>query len=87
MRERLAAERPELLAAGIHLIVTQLPGGDLVIGDTHAYADTPAPFAHERLYELLLGEARRLLGADSLDVRERWLGVYPTMRGGHPNGG
>src|SRR5262249_39807586 len=32
---RLQAERPELLAAGIHLLVTQLPDGDLIIGDTH----------------------------------------------------
>ena len=81
VRERLIAQRPDLLEAGIHLIVTQLPRGDLIIGDTHTYADPPTPFREERLDELLLAEARRLLGADGLEVRERWLGIYPTAAG------
>jgi D-hydroxyproline dehydrogenase subunit beta len=78
LRRRLERERPELLQAGIHLLVTQLPDGDLIIGDSHAYGDTLDQFADERIYELLLAEAGRLLGADHLAVRERWLGVYPT---------
>jgi len=72
-----------LVEAGIHLIVTQLPQGDLIIGDTHAYDETPTPFREECLDELLLAEARRLLGADALQVRERWIGVYPTTAAGH----
>ena len=83
VRERLLAQRPELVEAGIHLIVTQLPSGDLIIGDTHTYGDTPTPFRDERLDGLLLAEARRLLGADTLVVRERWIGVYPTTAGAH----
>ena len=27
-------------SAGVHLIVTQLPGGDLLLGDTHEYGET-----------------------------------------------
>lgn len=83
VRARIARERPVLIAAGVHLIVTQLPGGDLIIGDTHAYGDTVSPFRDERLDRLLLEEASRLLGAHSLEVRERWLGVYPAAPG-HP---
>jgi FAD dependent oxidoreductase TIGR03364 len=83
VRRRLEAERPELLEAGIHLLVTQLPDGDLVIGDMHRYGDTLAPFGHERLDELLLTEARTLLGVEQLDVRERWQGIYPTATPGH----
>lgn len=82
VRERLAAERPELLAAGIHLLVAQLPGGDLVVGDTHTYGDTPTPFSDDRLDALLLAEAARILGARELTVRERWIGVYPCARNG-----
>jgi FAD dependent oxidoreductase TIGR03364 len=78
LRQRLLAQRPELLEAGIHLLVTQLPGGDLIIGDTHTYGDTPAPFGDERLDELLLAETCLLLGADRLEVRERWHGIYPS---------
>lgn len=81
VRARVEEERPELLAAGVHLIVTQLPGGDLILGDTHEYGDTVSPFGEERLDELVLGEARRLLGSDQLEVRERWHGTYPTAPG------
>jgi D-hydroxyproline dehydrogenase subunit beta len=76
LRARLERERPELLGAGIHLLVTQLPDGDLIIGDSHAYGDTLDQFADEHIYELLLAEAGRLLGAEHLAVRERWLGFY-----------
>jgi FAD dependent oxidoreductase TIGR03364 len=75
---RLTRERPELLENGIHLLITQLPDGDLIIGDSHAYGDTLAEFAEERIFELLLGEAAGLLGVGSLTVRERWLGIYAT---------
>jgi len=81
VRERIGAERPELVDAGVHLIVTQLPDGDLILGDTHEYGDTVSPFGAEQLDELVLGEARALLGADRLEVRERWHGCYPTAPG------
>lgn len=81
VRARLAIERPQLLGAGIHLIVTQLPDGDLVVGDTHQYGHTVSPFRDEYLDELLLAEARRLLGVGRLEVRERWQGVYPSDSG------
>ena len=81
LRVRTAAERPELVEHGVHLIVTQLPDGDLVLGDTHEYGDAVSPFGDEALDELVLAEARRLLGTAALDVRERWHGVYPTAPG------
>ena len=46
LRARLAAEVPELIEAGIHLIVTQLLGGDLLIGDSHEYGRTISPFGY-----------------------------------------
>jgi D-hydroxyproline dehydrogenase subunit beta len=81
LRMRLAAERPELTEAGIHLIVTQLPDGDLLLGDTHEYSDTVSPFGDEALDELVLAEAGCLLGVDRLEVRQRWHGVYPSAPG------
>jgi FAD dependent oxidoreductase TIGR03364 len=78
---RLSDERPELTQAGIHLIVTQLPGGDLLLGDSHEYGQTVSPFGDERLDELVLAEAGRLLGVDGLRVRQRWHGVYPSAPG------
>jgi glycine/D-amino acid oxidase-like deaminating enzyme len=81
VRTRIESERPELAQAGIHLIVTQLPGGDLIIGDTHDYAQSVSPFRDERLDELVLGEAATLLGVERLEVRQRWQGVYPVAPG------
>ena len=81
VQARIGEERPELVAAGVHLIVTQLPSGDLILGDTHEYGDTVSPFGEEQLDELVLGEARLLLGADRLEVRERWHGSYPIAPG------
>lgn len=84
VRRRLESERPELLAAGVHLIVTQLPDGDLILGDTHDYGPAPSPFTDERLDDLVLAEACRLFGTARLCVGERWQGVYPYAPGPEP---
>lgn len=81
MRRRWADERPEMLAAVVNHMITQRPDGDLVVGDTHAYARTLHPFDpvdSERLDDLLLAETRALLGRDDLRVVHRWRGVYAT---------
>jgi FAD dependent oxidoreductase TIGR03364 len=79
LRERIGRERPDLLDADVNLMLTQHPDGDLLIGDTHAYATTPDPFQAEELDELLLSEAAELLGAGPLTVRQRWRGVYASI--------
>ena len=81
LRTRISGERPELIAAGVHLIITQLPGGDLIIGDTHEYGADVSPFGDERLDQLVLAEATQLLGVPDLEIRERWHGVYPVASG------
>jgi FAD dependent oxidoreductase TIGR03364 len=81
LRARWAAERPELLAAGVHHMITQRPDGDLVVGDTHDYARTPGPFSSEPLDELLLAETRALLRVPDLRVVHRWRGVYASAPG------
>jgi glycine/D-amino acid oxidase-like deaminating enzyme len=65
-------------AAGLNLMFTQLPDGDLTIGDTHAYATTLDPFDDETLDRIVLTETARLLGVERLDVRQRWRGVYAS---------
>jgi D-hydroxyproline dehydrogenase subunit beta len=74
---RLQQEKPEHLAHGVHLLVTQLPDGDLIIGDSHAYGETLDAFGEERLDQLLLDEAGELLGQRP-EVRQRWHGIYPS---------
>jgi hypothetical protein len=62
-------------------MMTQLPGGDLIVGDTHAYARTLDPLNAEDLDDLLLAETRSLLGIDDIQVRHRWRGVYAHAPG------
>ena len=76
-----SADHPALLAAGVNLMLTQQPNGDLLIGDTHHYDQTPSPFAAEELDALLLREVQTLLGSGPLTVLERWRGVYASAPG------
>lgn len=78
LRERFERDHAGLLRAGLNLMFTQLPDGDLTIGDTHAYAITPDPFHDEALDDLVLGEACELLGVPGLVVKQRWRGVYAS---------
>ncbi|XVV15056.1 TIGR03364 family FAD-dependent oxidoreductase [Actinoplanes sp. CA-131856] len=80
LRRRWQTERPDLLGADVNHMFTQLPGGDLVVGDTHAYARTHEPWSSEELDELLLAETRALLGPNLAVVR-RWRGVYASADG------
>lgn len=81
LRERFRDQRPELLDASVNHMLTQLPGGDLVVGDTHTYARTPDPWSSEDFDRLLLAETRALLGRDDLAVVRRWQGVYAAADG------
>jgi FAD dependent oxidoreductase TIGR03364 len=76
VRARLQVQAPELLAAGMNLMFTQRPNGDVLIGDTHSYERTATPFRDEATDELVLRETARLLGVARLVVRQRWRGVY-----------
>lgn len=76
VRAQVLASTPELLDAQMNLMFTQLPSGDLVIGDTHVDALTHDPFAPERIWQLELREIGRLLATDQLTVTHRWRGFY-----------
>lgn len=78
LRQRVQHDAPALLEHDIHLIVQQLgERGELVVGDSHRYGGTVAPFHDERIDELLLALAGDLLGRP-LRVLQRWQGVYAS---------
>ncbi|MEV4176278.1 TIGR03364 family FAD-dependent oxidoreductase [Nonomuraea sp. NPDC049709] len=78
LRARMESAHPGLVGIGLNLMFTQRPDGDLIIGDTHAYAGTFDPFQAEELDRQVLEQTARLLGAGPLTVRERWRGVYAS---------
>lgn len=77
LMRRLEAEQPEHLANGIHLIVAQSGDGSLVVGDSHHYARSPDPFAHDHVDQLILDEFRAVFGCVPR-VQERWVGTYAS---------
>jgi D-hydroxyproline dehydrogenase subunit beta len=78
LRQRFERDHPDLLEAGLNLMFTQLPDGDLTVGDTHGYAATLPPYRDEAYDELVLRETAQLLGVRSLTVKQRWRGVYAS---------
>ena len=77
LKARLAAEQPDHLANGVHLIVAQSADGSLVVGDSHHYAATPDPFASEAVERLILDEFAAVFGVVP-PVLGRWTGTYAS---------
>jgi FAD dependent oxidoreductase TIGR03364 len=78
LKARLAVEQPEHVRHGVHLIVVQSADGTLVVGDSHHYAASPDPFAHEAVDALILDEFRAALGVPPPPTLERWIGTYAS---------
>jgi D-hydroxyproline dehydrogenase subunit beta len=78
LRSEMEAGRQDLLAIGANVMFTQRPNGTLIVGDSHRYATTMDPFQAEKTSRTLLREIERILGVDSLHVKERWQGIYAS---------
>ncbi|MCS6945838.1 MAG: TIGR03364 family FAD-dependent oxidoreductase [Sutterellaceae bacterium] len=75
---RLAQTDADSLAHGIHLIAVQSADGSWVVGDSHHQDAMPWPFARQEVDDLILRHLQRTVAVDSLQVLERWTGLYPT---------
>lgn len=80
LRARVELETPELVERGVSLVVTQDRSGDLIAGSTSTFTDSPAPFSHARLDELVLGRVRALLGVTP-PVKQRWSSTHLSAAG------
>jgi FAD dependent oxidoreductase TIGR03364 len=78
LRARLEREQAAQLDNGVHLIVVQSADGSLVVGDSHHYAATPDPFAHQAVDRLILEEFAAVFGREPPPVLERWTGTYAS---------
>jgi FAD dependent oxidoreductase TIGR03364 len=78
LRDELTASRPDLLDIGANVMFTQRPNGTLIIGDSHRYGAAMDPFQKEKTSRILLGEIAKILGVETLTVKERWQGIYAS---------
>lgn len=82
LKKRFAAELPEHVAAGIHVLVSQSATGELVLGDTHEYGLDLSPFDKNRLNDLVLSYLKTFFRLSLPPVAETWHGIYPKMKTG-----
>ena len=76
LKRRIAQHYPALERWGIHVLVAQNGLGELVLGDSHEYDLAPEPFDHPEIDALILAYLETFLAAPSLEIAQRWHGVY-----------
>lgn len=79
LRDRLNREQPDHLAQGIHLIAVQGADGGLIVGDSHHYERSPAPFQNGRVDDLIRDELAQVLNLPDARTTEHWMGTYATL--------
>lgn len=80
LEAKLRAEHPAAFDHGVHLIVAQGTGGELIVGDSHHYDDLPPPFAPAQAEDEILAEFRRASGLRRPPILERWTGTYAVAK-------
>ncbi|GGF16971.1 oxidoreductase [Subtercola lobariae] len=78
LRAAALAGHPELVDIGANVMFTQRPDGTIIVGDSHAYGPTAAPFMAEQTTEVLLRHIGDVLGVPEVRVVERWQGIYAS---------
>ena len=76
VRSRVAEQTPELDRFGIHVMASQAPGGELIIGDSHEYGDDITPFNSQEIDDLIVREIGKILSIARPTISSRWSGVY-----------
>ena len=76
LKARFDRELPEYGRSGIHVLVSQNGQGEVVIGDSHLYGDSIAPFDDPHIDALILDYLNTFLRVPELRIQSRWHGIY-----------
>lgn len=76
LKARVAAELPEHVRYGVHVMAAQNDRGEVVIGDSHEYDNDITPFDRPEIDGLILDYLRDLIALPDWTIAARWHGVY-----------
>ncbi|WP_336513986.1 TIGR03364 family FAD-dependent oxidoreductase [Pollutibacter soli] len=82
LKKRFEDDYPEYLRWGIHVMVSQMQAGELIIGDSHEYGQTPDPFGRHFINEMILDYLKTFTVFPNPVVTESWHGVYTKLTDG-----
>ncbi|WP_288037378.1 FAD-dependent oxidoreductase [Acidiphilium sp.] len=82
LRARLEHECDDALADGIHILLSQHEGGELIIGDSHDYGPDVTPFNSEPVDQRILHYLAEMTLLPPLRITRRWQGVYVSSHHG-----
>jgi len=82
LKTRIAAQYPDYMKYGIHVMASQNQLGEVIIGDSHEYDADISVFDKPDIDELILKYLRTMLKLPDATIARRWHGVYakhPTL--------
>lgn len=81
LRARADAEYPLQRQWGIHVLVSQHRGGEIILGDSHEYGRTLEPFDREEINRGVLDYLNEFMALPAHRITRRWHGIYPKWPG------
>ncbi|MFF8868344.1 TIGR03364 family FAD-dependent oxidoreductase [Streptomyces sp. NPDC015139] len=82
LRGRMEDAWPFQRDNGIHVLLSQTASGALIIGGSHHYAHTHAPFADENVNAAIMKYLHTFAHAPHLAIAQRWVGYYSSLNEG-----
>lgn len=80
LQERVSRENPAYDAHGIHVMASQNGLGEIIIGDSHEYADDFGPGLDAEIDRLILEYLTGMIDIPAPAITERWFGTYLKAR-------
>ncbi|MBK7937336.1 MAG: TIGR03364 family FAD-dependent oxidoreductase [Lewinellaceae bacterium] len=81
VRERYRLENPDFERLGIHVLVSQISTGEVILGDSHEYGLDISPFDSKTIDKIILDYLGTFAQFPEAVIAENWHGVYPKLAG------
>ena len=82
LKKRFETEMAEYIKWGIHVMVSQMENGELIIGDSHEYGYTLNPFDSDHINKLILDYLRKFAFFKDITITDTWNGTYTKLTNG-----